>query len=48
MNITKGRINLIRKMTNKDVFINGPKEVKDKNNRTNGTKVEIVLPINYN
>jgi len=48
MNITKGRINLLKKMTNKNVYIDGPKELKDENNQANGTKVEIVLPINYN
>ncbi len=46
MDITSGRINLLQKMTNQNIYINGPLEIKDDNNNSAGTKVEIVLPIN--
>jgi LytS/YehU family sensor histidine kinase len=48
MQITKGRLNLLKEMTRKNIRVHGPKETKDKNNMTNGTKVEITLPINFN
>jgi ligand-binding sensor domain-containing protein/two-component sensor histidine kinase len=45
MSITSGRINLLRKMTNETIYIKGPYEVKDANEKSLGTKVEIVLPL---
>ncbi|HIA10788.1 MAG TPA: hypothetical protein EYN69_01785 [Flavobacteriales bacterium] len=46
--ITRGRIDLMKKMSKKKITIDGPKEIKDEQNVTSGTKVEITLPINYN
>jgi len=43
MKITKDRIMLLQKMSNLDLFISGPNEIKD-GELTLGTKVEIVLP----
>ena len=48
MNITKGRIDLMRKMTNRNIAIQGPFELRDSDNKPNGTKVEITLPLNFN
>ncbi|MBN4081672.1 histidine kinase [bacterium AH-315-C07] len=42
MKLTKNRIDLLREMTNKNVRINGPVELKDHENNPAGTKVEIV------
>jgi len=42
--ITRDRISLLKKMTNKDVHVVGPYEMKDDSNKTLGTKVEILLP----
>ncbi len=46
--ITRGRIELMKKMSKKKITIEGPDEIKDEHNVTSGTKVEITLPINYN
>jgi ligand-binding sensor domain-containing protein/two-component sensor histidine kinase len=43
MKITKDRIMLLQKMSNLDLFISGPNEIKD-GELTLGTKVEMVLP----
>ncbi len=48
MRITKGRIDLLRKITKQNIFINGPFEIKDEKNEPKGTKVEIILPYNLN
>jgi len=48
MNITKSRMDLLKKITNKNFQIRGPEVIKDKDDNTLGTKVEITLPINYN
>jgi len=48
MNITKNRLDLLKKITNKNFHIRGPEVIKDKDDNTLGTKVEITLPINYN
>lgn len=44
MEITRSRIELLRKMTNQNFYINGPFEVYDANNEVRGTRVEIMLP----
>lgn len=48
MSITRGRINLLRKMTNETIYIEGPYDIKDDDGEPLGTKVEIVLPIDEN
>ena len=48
LQITKGRLALFNEITKKNIRIQGPEEIKDKFNRTNGTKVEITLPFNFN
>lgn len=48
MEITSGRINLLRKMTNETIYINGPYEMVDDDQNSLGTKVEIVLPLDEN
>ncbi|HTF06241.1 MAG TPA: two-component regulator propeller domain-containing protein [Bacteroidia bacterium] len=45
MEITNGRINLLRAMTNSELAVKGPFDVKNAQNETIGTRVEIVLPI---
>lgn len=45
MEITSGRINLLRAMTNSEMAVKGPFDVKNERNETIGTRVEIVLPI---
>ncbi|MGD1847453.1 MAG: two-component regulator propeller domain-containing protein [Salibacteraceae bacterium] len=45
MQITEGRINLMQKMSNREVFVKGPYEIHDSGNYPKGTRVEIVLPI---
>jgi len=46
LEITKSRLELIRNMTNKNAYIVGPIEIKNKNNQTQGTRVEIVFQPN--
>ena len=41
--ITSGRISLLQKITNENIFIKGPLEVKDDNDNVKGTRVEIML-----
>jgi len=41
--ITNGRISLLQKITNENIFINGPFELKGNDGITIGTKVEIIL-----
>lgn len=45
MEITNGRINLLRTITNSELAVKGPYDVKNERNETTGTRVEIVLPI---
>jgi ligand-binding sensor domain-containing protein len=45
MEITRGRINLLRSMTNSELAVKGPYDVKNEHNETIGARVEIVLPI---
>lgn len=45
MEITSGRINLLRTITNSSLAVKGPFEVKNEKGETTGTRVEIVLPI---
>lgn len=48
MEITSGRINLLKTMTNSGLAVKGPFDVKNERNETTGARVEIVLPIkNY-
>ncbi|MBL4654708.1 MAG: histidine kinase [Bacteroidia bacterium] len=44
--ITKSRLELIRNMANKNAYIVGPIEIKNKNNQAQGTRVEIVFQPN--
>lgn len=48
MEITEERLNLLRKMTEKDFRIVGPYELKDESGATQGTRVEIILPLEHN
>lgn len=43
MSLTKGRIDLMSKMSNRDCFMEGPKQIYDQNNKVSGTFVSIVL-----
>lgn len=45
MEITSGRINLLRQMTKSDLAVKGPFDVKNERGETIGARVEIVLPI---
>ncbi len=45
MEITNGRINLLRDITKSELAVKGPFDVKNEKNETTGTRVEIVLPI---
>lgn len=45
MEITKGRINLISKISNKDCAIKGPYQVYDANKKVSGTEVSIILTL---
>jgi streptogramin lyase len=45
MEITNGRINLLRAITNSELAVKGPFDVKNERNETTGARVEIVLPI---
>jgi ligand-binding sensor domain-containing protein len=45
MELTKGRINLISKISNKDCAIKGPYQVYDENNEVAGTEVSIILTL---
>lgn len=45
MEITKGRIRLLRSITNADLAVKGPYDVKNEQNETTGARVEILLPI---
>ena len=47
MAITSGRIELIKKMTNKNVELHGPIELRDHNGKVNGTEVKIILPLDF-
>ncbi|MEO5643358.1 MAG: two-component regulator propeller domain-containing protein [Bacteroidia bacterium] len=43
--ITNGRINLLKTITNSELAVKGPFDVKNERGETTGTRVEIVLPI---
>lgn len=45
MEITSGRINLLRAMTKSGLAVKGPFDVKNEKGETTGARVEIVLPI---
>lgn len=45
MEITSGRINLLRKLTKSELAVKGPFDVKNDKNEHISTRVEIVLPI---
>lgn len=45
MEITNGRINLLRKITQSELAVKGPFDIKNDKNECVGTRVEIVLPI---
>ncbi len=45
MEITNGRINLLKTITNSGLAVKGPFDVKNEKNESTGTRVEIVLPI---
>ena len=45
MEITTGRINLLRAMTKSGLAVKGPFDVKNEKGETTGARVEIVLPI---
>ena len=44
MNITKGRINLLREMTHRNIRIEGPSQLVSPKGTAMGTRVEIVFP----
>jgi nitrate/nitrite-specific signal transduction histidine kinase len=48
MMITSSRINVLRKITKRNIQIFGPFEMQDKLGNSIGTKVEIVFPIEKN
>lgn len=43
MKITHGRINLLRKMTNKNMYIDGPNDIRNGEDESGGTRVRIVM-----
>jgi LytS/YehU family sensor histidine kinase len=47
MQITNGRIDLIRKMTGETIELLGPYQLHDEFNQPSGTEVKIVLPVNF-
>lgn len=47
MAITSGRIELIKKMTNKNVELHGPIELRDHDGKVKGTEVKIILPLDF-
>lgn len=47
MKITKQRIDLLAKMMNSVYGVFGPVEIKDERGNTLGSKVDIILPLNY-
>ena len=47
MAITSGRIELIKKMTNKNVELSGPLELRDEAGAVKGTEVTIILPLDF-
>lgn len=47
MAITSGRIELIKKMTNKNVELIGPLELRDEAGAVKGTEVTIILPLDF-
>lgn len=47
MAITSGRLRLLKEMTNETLYVKGPYELKNSDNEAAGTRVEIVLPVDY-
>ena len=47
MQITSGRIDLIRKMTDLHIELHGPYQLHDASDQPSGTRVRIVLPVNF-
>lgn len=45
MELTKGRINLISRISNKDCAIKGPYQIYDENKNVSGTEVSIILTL---
>jgi ligand-binding sensor domain-containing protein len=45
MQITSGRISLLKAMTNADLAVKGPFDIKNERNETTGTRVQIVLTV---
>ena len=45
MELTKGRIELVGKMSNKECSIAGPMQIYDENEEIKGTKVSIILTL---
>lgn len=43
MRINKGRIELLRKLTERNIAVNGPYQLEDKDGEATGTRVEIVM-----
>jgi sensor histidine kinase YesM len=48
MMITSSRINVLRKITKRNIQIIGPFEMQDEHGKSIGTKVEIVFPLEKN
>lgn len=48
MSITTGRLNLLKKVTNKSIKIDGPNQINDEHNNSIGTRVIITLEENEN
>jgi LytS/YehU family sensor histidine kinase len=47
MEITQSRIDLIQKMSGEKVQLIGPKQVNSEGGEVMGTKVEIIIPVNF-
>ncbi|NQX93018.1 MAG: histidine kinase, partial [Flavobacteriales bacterium] len=47
MEITSGRIELIKKMTHQNVELIGPRELKNGSGTVDGTEVQIIIPMNF-
>jgi len=47
MTITSGRIELIRRMTKEEVVLKGPYELQNGQDDVIGTRVELILPLDF-
>jgi ligand-binding sensor domain-containing protein len=47
MQITKNRIELIKKMTKEDIQLIGPVQIQSETGEVLGTRVEIIIPVNF-